>query len=109
MKWIRPQDELPELQNTNEKYSGIYSDVVLICRNGNYYVAYLHSLMVQKMDSGLLMMPIKNLKQRTLHAGRRLYRHQKNVWEMMFRENNLAMARRKVAHSGLDYQPVPSA
>lgn len=44
VKWIRPQDGLPELKNTNEKYSGIYSDVVLIYRNGSYYVAYLHSV-----------------------------------------------------------------
>ena len=41
MKWIRPQDELPEA-----KYpfpGGKYSDNVLICQDGAFYIAHLES------------------------------------------------------------------
>lgn len=39
MKWIRPQDELPELKNHDE-FGKSYSDDVLIY-DGAYHIAYL--------------------------------------------------------------------
>ena len=42
MKWIRPQDELPETKNHNE-FGQSFSDDVLIYYNGGYYLAYLYS------------------------------------------------------------------
>lgn len=51
MKWIRPQDELPELINHDE--FGIYSDYVLIDYNGMYHLAYLHDGFWNIYDSGL--------------------------------------------------------
>lgn len=41
MRWIRPQDELPELKNHNE-FGQSFSDDVLIYYNGGYYPAYLY-------------------------------------------------------------------
>ena len=41
MKWIRTQDELPELKHINEAGNMKNSDDVLVYRDGEYHVAYL--------------------------------------------------------------------
>ena len=41
MRWIRTQDELPELKHINETGNIRNSDNVLIFLNGEYHVAYL--------------------------------------------------------------------
>ena len=41
MRWIRTQDELPELKHINEEGNIKNSDDVLVFRNGEYNIAYL--------------------------------------------------------------------
>lgn len=41
MRWIKSQDELPELKHINEAGNMKFSDDVLVCRDGEYHVAYL--------------------------------------------------------------------
>ena len=53
MKWIRPQDELPELKNHDEFGKILYSDDVLIYYNGGYYPAYLYSPDADDHEDGL--------------------------------------------------------